>query len=77
MASLTWDCGLAGPGASLHLSVPRVFEFDCGINMALIAGNITVIQQKIAVGALRPTDVDSLSGETVLTVSLVVRVPLR
>lgn len=69
LASVTWDCGLAGPGASLHLRVPRVFEFDCGINMALIAGNITLIQQKFAIGALRPTDVDSLSGETVLTAS--------
>lgn len=71
LASLTWDCGLAGPGASLYLRVPRVFEFDCGINVALIAGNVTVLQQKIATGALRPTDVDSLSGETVLTVSQV------
>lgn len=69
LASLTWDCGVAGPGASLYLRVPRVFEFDCGINMGLIAGNITVLQQKIATGVLRPTDVDSLSGETVLTVS--------
>lgn len=73
LASLTWDCGVAGPGASLHLSVPRVFEFDCGINMGLIAGNITVLQQKVAIGALRPTDVDSLSGETVLTVSRLVK----
>lgn len=72
LASLTWDCGVAGPGASLYLRVPRVFEFDCGINMGLIAGNITVLQQKIAIGALRPTDVDSLSGETVLTVSCIV-----
>lgn len=69
LASLTWDCGLVGPSASLCLSVPRVFEFDCGINVALIAGNITIIQPKIATGVLRPTDIDSLSGETVLTVS--------
>lgn len=68
LASLTWDCGLSGPGASLHLSVPRVFEFDCGINAGLVTGNITWIQQKMATGALRPTDVDSLSGETVFTV---------